>query len=105
MQTPIIVDQNGDVMFFGSVEEAEAYIEPIDVKNNEYVAFDSEGRLLRLIATIPRVTIEQAELNPAHAEMLRQTLIQFYENLGIPENQLRADSLQQLITRGLENKK
>ncbi len=43
---PIIVDNYGDVLVFKSVDDALVYLEPIDVLNNEYIAFDAEGRLL-----------------------------------------------------------
>ena len=43
MKPPIFVDNNGDVSEFASVNEAEKYMEPIDVKNGEYVVTDSLG--------------------------------------------------------------
>ena len=55
-------------MFFESVEDAERYFEPIDVENDEYVAYDSDGRLLRLLARYPRVTVDMAELHPMHGD-------------------------------------
>lgn len=48
MKMPIVVDEHGDLMTFSSLEEACSYIEPIDVKNSEYVAHDAEGNLLSL---------------------------------------------------------
>ncbi|MUV14522.1 hypothetical protein [Noviluteimonas gilva] len=57
MRPPIIIDEHGDVSVFESVEAAARYIEPIDVRNNEYVAYDSAGYLLRLVPTEPRVSI------------------------------------------------
>ena len=49
MKPPIIIDEHGDVEVYNSVEEAAMNLEAIDVENNEYIAYDSEGRLLRLI--------------------------------------------------------
>ena len=48
---PIFLDNFGDVLVFESVRDATRYIEPIDVTNNEYVGYDSEGRLLNLTVT------------------------------------------------------
>jgi YD repeat-containing protein len=43
---------------------------------NRYVAYDSEGRLLRLVATEPRITIESAEATPTHSAHVRDALIE-----------------------------
>lgn len=48
MNDPIIIYENGDFLFFDSVREAADYLEPIDVKNNEYTAYDVNGRLVDL---------------------------------------------------------
>jgi hypothetical protein len=49
IRPPIIVDARGDVLLFRSVERAEAYLEAVDVRNDEYAAaYDSEGRRLEL---------------------------------------------------------
>jgi competence transcription factor ComK len=53
MKPPIIVDEKGPVYIFETLRDAELYLEPIDVKNNRYVAYDSESRWLRLRATEP----------------------------------------------------
>lgn len=48
MEPPIIVYQNGDILIFDCAESAEAYIEPVDVKNGEYVACDADGHEIEL---------------------------------------------------------
>ena len=48
IKLPIIIDEHGDISVFMSIAEASDYIEPIDVRNNEYLAYDSEGRCLEL---------------------------------------------------------
>lgn len=35
-------------MFFRSVDDAERYLEPVDVRSGEYVAYDASGRRLGL---------------------------------------------------------
>ena len=48
IELPIKIDEHGDVTLFWSVAEAESYLEPIDVDNNEVVASDGGGRPLLL---------------------------------------------------------
>jgi hypothetical protein len=43
METPIVVLESGDVLFFRSLSCAKRYLEPIDIRNDEYIAYDSEG--------------------------------------------------------------
>lgn len=57
MKTPILINEHGDVSTFASVEEAEAYMEPIDVERGEYVVTDADGRRLAV-----EVVIEETPL-------------------------------------------
>ena len=56
MKPPFIVNESssvdvpGDVTFYESASDLEGHLEAIDVENEEFFAFDSEGRLLRLEA-------------------------------------------------------
>lgn len=43
MKTPISINEHGDISTFASVEEAESYMEPIDVERGEYVVTDADG--------------------------------------------------------------
>jgi hypothetical protein len=43
-----ITDKNGDHEVFDSVEAAEAYMEPIDVRSGEYMVRSADGRELKL---------------------------------------------------------
>ncbi len=55
MITPIFLVDENDVDTFRTVDEAERYIEPIDIPTN--VVFDASGRVLRLVAVaeyVPR---------------------------------------------------
>lgn len=101
---PIIVDEQGTAIVFESIEGAERYLEPIDVRNNEYVAYDSEGRLLRFLPTSPRITIEAAELDPRHSTEVRELLIRLLGYTGVAVDMLRGESLQDLVTKSLEYK-
>ncbi len=104
IKPPIIVDAHGDPIILGSVEDAEAHLEAIDVENDEYVAYDSEGRILRLIPTSPRITIESAEQEPQHAEELRAVLVSLLTYTGESADWLKQASLQELVDRALEYK-
>lgn len=46
MKLPIIIDANGDIELYETIRDAETSIEAIDVKNNEYIIYDSCGMLL-----------------------------------------------------------
>lgn len=48
MKYPIIVNENGDLSVFQTREAVCDYLEPLDVKNGEYEAYDSSGYLLKL---------------------------------------------------------
>ena len=43
-----ILNENGDVSFFKTLQGATSFVEPIDVKNSEYELFDSDGVLIKL---------------------------------------------------------
>ncbi len=99
IRPPIIVDESGDVIVFASVEHAERYLEPIDVEENRCVAYDSEGRLLKLRPTEPRITIESAEAVPSHSREVRDILIEFLEYLGHSREWLTQASLSELVEK------
>jgi hypothetical protein len=105
MIAPIIIYNFGDVLIFETVEKAERYIEPIDIDNNEYIAYDSEGRLLRLIVrSRNRVHIEATEAEPNHADEVRKILIDFLAYVGLLRDRLLNATLQDLIVEGLKYK-
>lgn len=109
MKSPIILYGDGSLDFFKSVADAERYAEPIDVRNQEYVAYDSEGRRLELRVeeevvtgwlrlgktTKERVRIAQAEEVPTHAEELKHILRASLQKLGISLESLH--SLEDLV--------
>ncbi len=105
VKAPIFLDNFGDILVFQSVEDAERYIEPIDVAHNEYVGYDSEGRLLQLAVTNKRrVSVEIAESEPRHSDELRRILVRFLARLGESENWLANASLQDLTTKMMKHK-
>lgn len=50
MNYPIVIVEIGDIDIdlYNSVEEAQQSMEVVDVSNNEYMAYDAKGNLLRL---------------------------------------------------------
>lgn len=105
MKPPIIADNKGDVLVFRSPREAELYIEPVDAQNQEYVAYDSEGRLLRLLAIKRnKVALELMENEPSHASQLRKLLQKHLVTLGVPFEWADEASLTDLVAKRLEYK-
>ena len=91
MKTPIIVDGPGNVSIFESVEYAEQYLEPIDVKNEKYVVYNGVGHILQLEISqkellpifgrtelIETVKISTSESTADHSGELRELLINFF---------------------------
>lgn len=97
MRPPIVIDEHGDISFFLSVEAAARYIEPIDVRNNEYVAYDSAGFLLQLVATEPVVSIPGYLSDIPHQEQLAQTLRSFLDRSSSAKMPAEATSLEGLL--------
>mgnify|MGYP005758633445 CR=1 FL=1 len=97
MRPPIVIDEHGDISFFPSVEAACRYIEPIDVRNNEYVAFDSAGYLLQLVPTEPIVSISGYKSDLPHQEQLAQTLRSFLARASSTPIQPEVVSLEELL--------
>lgn len=104
MKPPLIVQSvrsPEDVLVFSSVDGAERYLEPIDVLGEEYIAYDSEGRRLRLTApnAVDRITIGLAELAPRHSDELRATLIRLLSCSGKEVDDLQQMTLPDLVQR------
>ena len=100
MTPPIVIDEHGDVSFYASVEAAARALEPIDVKNNEYVAYDSQGYILQLACRGPRVVIlGHASSTPAR-EALIEALQSFWARAVL--RPAEAGSLEQLIQQSVE---
>ena len=112
----MIVDDNGDLAFFASIEDAELYLEPWAVEE-EFTAYDSEGRLLELRVerrespfffglsktVVDHVVIEAVEDQPNHAPQLRATLLTFLERVGISLDNSHVLPIRELVRRGVEH--
>lgn len=113
---PVIVDENGDLDFFASIEDAELYLEPWAVEEG-FTAYDSEGRLLEIgverrespflfglwKTAVDDVVIKAVEDEPNHARQLRATLLTFLERTGISLDNPDVLPLRELVRRGVEH--
>lgn len=113
MRPPIVVNESdkiteaGPLYFFQTVGDAEQYLEPIDVVNEEYFAFDSEGRLLRLTVDDDqaRVQISEAGAEPSHEAVLLKLLIDFFLRHGAAEDWCHRATLYDLTQRAIRDYK
>lgn len=116
IKPPIILDENGNILLFRSKRIAEDYIEPEDVMNNEYIIYDSEGRLLRLGVTINnmsiflnilnikrwRTKISTIEDTPGHSDELKKKIIKFLYRIKIEDNSIDRLSLKSILDIAIE---
>ena len=57
IKTPILINENGDISTFASIEEAERYMEPIDVERGEYSVTDADGLPLSVVVVTEEVPL------------------------------------------------
>jgi len=109
IQPPIILNENarmdvgGDVNVFLSVEDAEGYVETIDVENDEYFAFDSQGRLLEFEVSGDIVRLRPAENDPSHQDVLKKVLVPLLVGMGYDRQACEAKTLANLVELFDEN--
>jgi hypothetical protein len=96
LKTPLVVSDNGDLHFFASADDAERCLEPPDVRDGAYVAYDAEGRVLALRveeervpvlfglthAMIERVRVDAAGEAPLRPAELREALLAYLHATG-----------------------
>ena len=111
------MDRRGDdINVHASIEDAQLHLESIDVKNNEYTAYDFEGRLLALNVVsdktpvlfgilqtrVERVRIQEAEEEPFHADELRSALVRFLTKVNLVDHSLELENTAKLVERVAE---
>jgi hypothetical protein len=100
MKTPIIVDDNGDINAFDTIDSAEKYLEPYDVDREDCAVYDGDGQRLRLrLESRPfhhRVRLTPSG-EPPHAEALRERLTRFLVAIGESRESFASGSLSELI--------
>jgi hypothetical protein len=83
--SPIVVRNQGELILFDSIEEAQLWMEAIDVRNNEYEIFDSTGLRLDpnvLSGRIETVQISIHEPRSRDVDRLRGILFDFVVRAG-----------------------
>jgi hypothetical protein len=105
----VIEDRDGYLGLFQSVDEAVANMDLDDVLDREFVAYDSEGRLLSVLPTSGGdsvATIELDEPVPGHQDQLRAALLQALRlRLGDAAGGIDALSLPELIETALRRRR
>jgi len=76
---PIFVIEGDDIIVF---ESFEVDLEPLDIQDGGMVAYDAEGRLLRLEINRGAVTVSVTEEKPTHATELEFALRNFLRASG-----------------------
>jgi hypothetical protein len=115
MKLPIILDEKGDLSVYDSLEKLLKYVEPIDVRNQEYIVYDSEGRFLQLGTATTRilfgllegpevVTFETEEPTPAQASELRACISDFLTRVCVDKEWVARASLAELVKKALDCK-
>ena len=121
---PIIVrDSDGCLGVFDSVQHAEGSLDPDDLEQGEYVAFDSRGTLLTFQAdavTIekgghrrgwldarypPQFRLVQVEDEPGHKDELRLSLSRALKLSGLPHVATERMPLPDLVQAALNRRK
>jgi hypothetical protein len=73
-QPPIFILEGHDLGIFDDVEQAQAQLEPIDVKDGIYEGYDAHGRRLRIWTDGKRTFIELEEEQASDASSLESEL-------------------------------
>lgn len=95
---PLFVFEDWRMELYLLRDDVEVHLECIDVLNDEYVAFDAQGRLLELNCPDMSGTpsIRPAEDEPSHAVELRQRILLALKGRPMPPDSDKA-SLEDLV--------
>jgi hypothetical protein len=112
IRPPLIVYEHGDLEMFRDPTSLEQCLEPIDIENEEYVVYDSEGRLLqlgthkvpvRMLFGLLRGTVEAVKItgvvtDPVHAKKLEARIRDYLDRQQSKDDQ-GTESLAELVER------
>lgn len=109
MKEPIIIYENGALDIFDTRKRAELYLEPIDVENEEYIYYDSEGKILQAFVVkdsngIDKIVITDGKTERYEEFELKRILIDFLNYLSYSKTELKQLSLNQLVKESLKFK-
>lgn len=94
---PIFVIDGRDVGVFASIEDVQLQLEAIDVQNQEYLAFDADGRSLQLAVREGQVRVSLGEERPSRRHDLETALRDFLTHMKEPAAQDPACDLRCLV--------
>lgn len=113
IEPPIIVYDPGDVIIYECIKDVTIGLEAIDILNGNYTAYDSNGRLLKLIVdptvydskgnlirlkdVAKGIQIEATEDFPSHEKELKDILHDYLLELGINSLEVKDVNLASLI--------
>ena len=99
MKEPIIAIEQGIIYAFATKQSAEIGLEPIDIENEEYEIFDSEG--LELVAEVSNhwSPIKLKDSNPQSYKVayVKSLLVDFLERRDYDVEEWSAESLGDIV--------
>lgn len=101
MDKPIILCENGDVMLFNTVQDMLNYIEPVDVRDDIYEAFDANGRILKLLVndyTSESLRISVEATGRTSPDSLKKELVKFAKSVD-ESFDVSGDSLEAILEK------
>jgi hypothetical protein len=106
MRPPIVADNCGDITLFETIDSAERFLEPIDIRNQEYELFDADGNILRASISqdakgVERVELQHDDSMRCDESKLRQKLFAYLQQLGLDAG-MEDSSLSALLRRVAE---
>lgn len=112
MRAPFVLSESGTLLFFASATTLESYVEVPDVENKEYVAYDRDGQMLRMViqpfsSTIGLWTAKSpillAPCDPPRfeSEQLRELLVRFVARIGAQTDVKRDETIDSLLLDAL----
>jgi len=81
-KTPIFVIEGDDIGVFSSIKDMELQLEVDDVRAGLYTVYDADGRLISLTKDGNRIIGEIVEGEPAHVNILANSLRKFLIYMG-----------------------
>lgn len=107
LRPPLIILEGDDVSMYRNLEDAILDLEPIDIADDIFIGYDSDGRLLSLRVVGPMkycvkntVHIDLAEITPTHATALRTLLLRCI-NRCRPSLDVSSASLEEIVQEAL----
>ena len=82
---PIILDENGDVEAYPSVQAVIRHVEVVDILNGEYTFHDSTGRVLEAQVFKGKVKLVPTPRVEPDSSVLRERIVHVLSLLGVPE--------------------